>query len=230
MKNIETTSVDTGLHRTNVELYFDRLRMAAALVAEKQRDDLVFKNCQLEADESVVRKERVYDSPPPGVARTRIGTWHHSVVILTKRGSTQQLLYMCRPKFVAVDKRGKPGPPALPTNEFAVHLLSKHLGGFVVLHTDGAQAYSCACERLRQEGWRVLHDSVIHSDHQYTAFGRHDLSGVAEWEQCTMVMVGQNGERRICVSKGCQKAEGAWRHLKHGNAAIPEEVHNDDNR
>ena len=45
-----------------------------------------------------------------------------------------------------------------------------------------------------------------------------------------MVMVGPNGDRRIRVIKGCQKAEGAWRHLKHGNAAIPEEVHNDDNR
>ena len=30
--------------------------------------------------------------------------------------------------------------------------------------------------------------------------------------------------------KGSQKAEGLWRHLKHGNAAIPEEVRADDER
>lgn len=30
--------------------------------------------------------------------------------------------------------------------------------------------------------------------------------------------------------KGTQKAEGLWRHLKHSSMAIPEEVHNDDER
>jgi hypothetical protein len=35
---------------------------------------------------------------------------------------------------------------------------------------------------------------------------------------------------RIRVIKGVQKAEGLWRHLKHSQHAIPEEVRSDDER
>lgn len=73
-KNIETAALDTGLNRSTMGHLLDRLRMAACLVAENQREDLVFQQCQVEADETVVRKERVYEDLPGG-CRRRIGTW-----------------------------------------------------------------------------------------------------------------------------------------------------------
>ena len=65
-KDVETTSSDTGLSRRTVGLLLDRLRLASALVAEFQRETLVFEDCQVEADETVIRKERVYETLPNG--------------------------------------------------------------------------------------------------------------------------------------------------------------------
>jgi hypothetical protein len=228
-KNIEATSMDIGLSRDSVGPLFDRLRMAATLVVQDQREHLVFEDCQVEADETVVRKEKVYDTAADG-ARRRVGTRHHSVITLTQRGSTRQVCYLMEPRFVPVDSRGKPSPPALPSVELVLPMLSKHFGKHVVLHTDGADAYRSACEQLKKEGYSVVQDHVVHSQGQYTAFGRHDVSGDPGWEGCTFAQKNSKGERRIRVIKGCQKAEGLWRHLKHGNAAVPEEVHNDDER
>ena len=227
-KNIEATAIDTGLHRSTVGELFDRLRMAACLVAEDQRDRLVFSNCQIEIDESVIRKERVYDKT--GIGRKRVATIHHSVLVMSQRGSTRQVLYVMEPKRVEVDAQGKPGPPPPPSDAMVVQVLLKHLGDFVVVHTDGAPAYRSACARLVAEGFMIVHDYVVHSDHQYTAFGRHDLTGVEGWEHCEFAIVNEQGQRRIRVIKGVEKVEGFWRHLKHGNSAVPEEVHNDDRR
>ena len=164
-----------------------------------------------------------------GGNRIRTGTTHHSVICLTQRGSTKTVMYMCEPKFVPVDAHGKPSAPPLPTTETVLLLLRKHFGQNVVLHTDGAEAYEAACKMLKSEGFTVVHDSVIHSKGQFTAFGRH---AVAEdgWESCELVSRNPKGELRIRVVKGTQKAEGLWRHLKHGNTGVPLEVHNDDSR
>ena len=108
-------------------------------------------------------------------------------------------------------------------------MLAKHFGNYVILHTDGAEAYAAAIQKLKDEGCTVLHDSVIHSQGQYTAFGRHDVTGT-DWEGCDMAVPNEQGEVRIRVIKGSQKAEGLWRHLKHGRAGLPMEVRSDDQR
>ena len=227
-KSPETTSMDTGLHRTTVGLLLDRLRIATTLVAEAKRASLEFEDCQLEANETVVRKERVYEDSADG--KRRVGTWHHSVVALTRRGSTQGVAYLCEPKFVPVDDSGKPSPPSLPSVALVLPILSRHLGNRVVLHTDGAEAYSAACTQLRTEGWAVVHDHVVHSQGQYTAFGRHIVTEEPEWAACDFALVGEDGERRIRVEKGTQQVEGLWRHLKHDDSGIPEEVCAHDER
>ena len=104
----------------------------------------------------------------------------------------------------------RPSPPALPSAELALPVLSKHFGKHVVLHTDGADAYRSACEQLQKEGYSVVQDHVVHSQGQYTAFGRHDVSGGQGWEECTFVQENSKGERRVRGMKGCQKAEGLW--------------------
>lgn len=108
---------------------------------------------------------------------------------------------------------------------------AKHFGDNVVLHTDGASAYAGACKALQAEGFVVLHDSVVHSQGQYTAFGRHDVTTDVAWDSCEMVR-GNNdkGERRIRHVKGTQKTEGLWRHLKHSRGGLPMEVGMDDRR
>ena len=201
--------------------------MVATLVVEDQREHLVFNNCQVEADDTVVRKERHYETSKD-VGKRRIGTTHHSIVCLTQRGSTRQCVYFCEPKFVPVADSGKPSPPALPSVALVKPLLSRHVGQHVVLHTDGAEAYASACRELQSEGYTVLHDHVVHSQKQWTAFGKHYVD--QSWEGCDMVAKGPTGESRIRVIKGSQKAEGLWRHVKHSAYSIPEEVHNDDER
>jgi hypothetical protein len=228
-KSPEESSIDTGLNRDTVRHLLDRLRMASALVAVDQRQELTFDDCQIEADETVVRKERVY-AQEPGGPKVRTGTWHHSVICLTQRGSTKQVMYMCEAKFVAVAQSGKPSAPSLPSVDLVLPLLSTHFGRYVVLHTDGADAYRSACEQLKAEGYLVVQDHVVHSKGQYSAFGRHDVSADDRWESCSFALLNPDGERRIRVIKGTQKAEGLWRHLKHGSAGIPKEVHNDDQR
>ena len=69
-----------------------------------------------------------------------------------------------------------------------------------------------------------MHDYVIHSDHQWTAFGRHDLSGLEGSEHCIMASPGIDGSFRIRVIKGVQKAEGTWARLKHRNGGIPKDL------
>ena len=166
----------------------------------------MFESCQAEAAETVVRKERIYIVKPTG-EKVRIGTRHHSVICLTQRGSTKTVMYMVEPKFVPVDDRGKPPPPSLPSTKLVLPLLRKHFGNFVVLHTDGAEAYSGACEMLRHEGYTVVPDSVIHSHGQCTAFGRHAVTGT-DWAGCDIAVPNDIGELRIRVIKGNQKAEG----------------------
>ena len=109
-------------------------------------------------------------------------------------------------------------------------MLTKHVGKHVVLHNDGADAYRSACEHLAREGFSVVQDHVVHSAGQYSAFGRHDVTGDPNWEECSFALVNDKGERRIRVIKGTQKVEGFWRHLKHGSSAVPEEIRNDDER
>ena len=176
-----------------------------------------------------MRKERIYRTEPDS-SRVRISTIHHSVICLTQRGSTKQLMYLTEPKEVPVAASGKPSPPALPTVHLVLPMLSKHFGDQVVFHTDGAEAYASAVKQLQAEGYSVVHDFVVHSRGQYSAFGRHDVDGDAKWEGSRQAEENPEGQLRIRVIKGCQKAEGLWRHLKHSNAAIPEEVKSDDER
>ncbi len=100
MKNNEATSMDIGLGRKVVGELFDRLRMASCLLAVHHRDATVFEHCQIEVNETVVRKERLYEARGPGEPRKRIGTKHHCIVGLTQRGSTKTVMYMCAPKEV----------------------------------------------------------------------------------------------------------------------------------
>ena len=137
-------------------------------------------------------------------------------------------MYSCEPKFVPVDQRGKPSPPSLPTCDLVLPMLTKHFGEFVVLHTDGADAYRSCCAKLQSEGFTVVQDHVVHSQGQWSAFGRHAVG--EDWESCCFALINDKGERRIRVIKGTQKAEGLWRHLKHGTFAIPKEVHQEDAR
>ena len=140
-KDTELTALDTGISRQVLGFLLDRPRMAAVLVTERDRESIVFSDCQVEADESVVRNERVYTAPAKGQPRQRTGTSHHSVIVLSQRGSPRQVLYSCTPNFVPVSESGKPSPPSLPTIDLVLPLLAKHFGKFVVLHTDGAEAY-----------------------------------------------------------------------------------------
>ena len=109
-------------------------------------------------------------------------------------------------------------------------LLTKHFGKCVVLHTDGADAYRSACSFLLAEGFSVVQDHVVHSAGQYTAFGRPVVPISGDWEVCDFAMVNEQGERRIRVEKGTQKAEGYCRHVKHSRGGIPMEVRADDRR
>ena len=90
-KSPETTAVDCGLERNGVRHMLDRLRIASALVAEHQRENVVFDNCEVEADEVVIRKQRVYEIQEDGSKR-RTGNIHYSVLVLTQRRSTKQVL------------------------------------------------------------------------------------------------------------------------------------------
>ena len=56
-KNIEQTAMDTGLARNTVGPLSGRLRMAATLLSQRDREDIKFEHCEVEADETVVRKE-----------------------------------------------------------------------------------------------------------------------------------------------------------------------------
>ena len=123
-------------------------------------EGLVFEDCQVEADETVIRKGRVYKTLPIGEKR-HIGTIHHSIIGLTQRGSTKTVVYMAEPHVVPVDAKGKPSPPSLPTTHLVLPLLTKHFGKFVMLRTDGAEAYRSAREHLKKEGYKVAQDSVI---------------------------------------------------------------------
>ncbi len=85
--------MDTGLNRKVVGELYDRLRMAAALVAEDQRDNVVFNDCQVECDECVIRKERVFKKLANG-KRERTGTIRSAVLpsqyyICASRSSSQ---------------------------------------------------------------------------------------------------------------------------------------------
>eukprot|EP00973_Karenia_brevis_P052552 7299744-Karenia_brevis.AAC.1 len=62
-KSVEQTAMDTGLNRNTAGELLDRLRMASCLVASHQRATVKFSHCQVEADETVVRKERTYSVP-----------------------------------------------------------------------------------------------------------------------------------------------------------------------
>ena len=201
-KSNEQIAFDTGLSRRVVGDLLDRLRMAATLVVQSQRDELVFSNCQVEADETVVRKERIYEIGPDGTKR-RSGTIHHSVLGLMQRGSTKAVLYFAEPKFVPVAENGKPSPPSLPTTSLVLPMLAKHFGKWVVLHTDGAEAYAAACRLMRLDGFSVRHDSVAHSRGQFTAFGRHDVSDDPNWEGAILCT------RTRLVSRGCVSLRAA---------------------
>ena len=132
--------------------------------------EIVFEDCQLELNEAVARKAKVYEG------QESVGTYHHSVIAITKRGSTKSVCYFCEPKFVPVDENGKPSAPPLPTTALASAVMSRHIGNWVVIHTDGAEAYASAIARLADEGFAVLHDYVGPSNGQYSAFGRHDVT------------------------------------------------------
>ena len=58
-KTIEMTAMDTGVNWKTAELLLDRLRMAATLVGQNERERTKFEHCQVEADETVIRKERI---------------------------------------------------------------------------------------------------------------------------------------------------------------------------
>jgi hypothetical protein len=90
-KGPDETSTDTGLNKATCQLLLDKLRMASALVAVELRDETVFESCQVEADETVIRKEKHYEVKPDG-AKVRTGTTHHSVICLTQRGSTKTVV------------------------------------------------------------------------------------------------------------------------------------------
>ena len=64
--SVEVASMDTRLNRDTCQILLDKLRMASALVAVEHRQNVVFTGCQVEADESVVRKEKVYDVKDDG--------------------------------------------------------------------------------------------------------------------------------------------------------------------
>ena len=61
-------------------------------------------------------------------------------------------------------------------------MLRKHFGNNVVFHTDGAEVYEAAVYMLKTEGMHVVHDEVIHSQGQYTAFGRHVVPEDSQWK------------------------------------------------
>ena len=191
-KTVDATSIDTGLNRTTVGLLFDKLRMASALVARDQRESLVFSHCQVEADETVVRKEKEYRTNPDRT-KTRIGTTHHNVICLTQRGSTKCCMYVCEPKFVPVDEKGKPSPPAPPSTALVLPMLAKHLGEHVVLHTDGAEAYAAACALLQEEGCWATQSSARSPPHR-----PRPSAPRASWSER-----GRSCERYFCRLGGC---------------------------
>ena len=133
--------------------------MAATLVGQNERERTKFEHCQVEADETAIRKERIYEVGEGGTKKL-VGTKHHSVMCLTGRGSTQTVVYGSEPVFVPVDKNRKQSRPPLPTTELVLPMLSRHFGDCVVLHTDGADASS----RLRTtEGGCGAQSGPVHS-------------------------------------------------------------------
>jgi hypothetical protein len=145
--------------------------------------------CEVEADEAVLKKVPIYDQ---GV---RTGTVHFAAFCMRQRGSRKTVAYMMQPKFVPVAESGKPSALPPPCAEELRPWIERHVGDFVVFHTDGARAYGRVIQSLTEDKVRLLHDAVDHTAYQWTRFQRHP--------------------GRVKVTCGTQFAEAFWNVVKH---------------
>jgi len=174
----ELSSLVSGVSRPTCTRWFKRFDEEVAISQKDIREREFFGGGEeIEGDEAVLRKERTFDDD--GV---RVGTIHHSVFGFCSRTSTRAIYYPREPRFVAADRRGKPGPPPLPEINELQPLFDKHLRSGLVLHSDGAPAYASCTGVLRERGVGIVHDYVNHSCRQYRGFTRHVTEGLAGFD------------------------------------------------
>ena len=82
--------------------------------------------------------------------------------------------------------------------------MRKHMGDWVVLHSDGAQAYPGILAAILQDTPDVYLDQVDHSGHQFTRFHRHTTRGST------------SARTRVRVLAGTQLIDGFWKHPRRG--------------
>ena len=189
--------------------YWTFWRCAEAHRGAKMRNAVVFSGTQeqpaeVELDETLVKKQAVYEG------NVKVGTYHHCVFGMRKRGSRQTVLYLMEPRFVPVkisDGSGSSFPP--PSVEELRGFLMTHVGDWTVLHCDGARAYPGLLEQLLQNASCVFVDQVNHGQQQWTRFQRHTTSTAG-------------GIAKIRVTCGTNLIEGFWHVLKHHS--IPHEL------
>ena len=86
------------------------------------------------------------------------------------------------------------------------------------------------CEQLKAEGFSVVQDHVVHSQGQYTVFGRHDVPGDPQWECCLSPKQTLTVSAGFALRRVRRRPKGSGGNAKHGNSAVSQEVGGDDNR
>ena len=215
-------SLMARVSRATVTRVFNHFRAAEASKGLDMRDSLVFEGtpdhpAEVEVDETCVRKVHVKD---PYIG-TLLGTWHYSFFAMKLRGSRRGVVYAMEPRFVEASENGKPSAPPPPKADEVGPWILKHVGNWVILHSDGAGAYpkvlALALARQAPDGSQatpqIWLDQVDHSGSQFTRFHRHNVAGMSY------------PHSRIRVTAGTQLVDGFWNVLKHH--AIPEEARTD---
>lgn len=195
-------AVDKGINRGTASRYCRYFRAAEAFCGAEARATCVFRGsesnpCHVEIDEAVVRKTKLYAN---GV---RVGTIHWAVFAMRKRGSLDGVAYCLQPRSVPVSTDGKPASLPPPDASELLPYLDLHIGDYVILHTDGARAYSKLIPELLRSRALVLHDAVNHGAHEWVRFQKYPASTT----DATAVSV-------KCIA-GTQLVEGFWHVIKH---------------
>ena len=202
-------SLDKGMKLDDLLPYWRYFRGAMAHKGLEFRKNVLFSGtpdqpCHVELDETVVKKVRMFQDGE------RVGTMHHAVFAMVQRNSRKAVIYVLEPRPVHIRRDNAAGsatPP--PSVDEILPFLQRHVGDWVVLHTDKARAYPSLLDQILLDRRNVFMDSVNHGQKQWTCFCRHIVSGHAEVS-------------RLRVIAGTQLVEALWHVLK--SHQIPKEL------